>query len=509
MNNILQNIVSLFSQVQINIFDIQENYSEVIIKVSCPNGKIPSEDDFKKLLLEINSRDSIHISILEGQEIVDVFNSAHEGDFDSFINECKECLQNSPFDLRITIVKNNIKQIISVYYPDNFIKYLSDLSVIYFLEVITNSLNGNDYIIYEVQDESFISFSTNRIKFVAQGIQPTINKIDRDNLDKIKNLCHSDIISQFKFIPDDFYPLGNNIILNELFQRVTLFYCAIFLFDILNVNNNKLNYRLNGYRTISQDISISDINLSSYEIYYQIYTWVYEGGNIVDKIGLTRNILSLNFKQETLEIAGSTFDAIKSNYKIYQKENIKQYIEIRNKISEQLVNLQEKAEKIVESYVADYKRSFLAVVSFYISVIIIRVISKGDFTGGFTLEVSLLSIGFLLIFLLVMCYSRWEIKQQLERYEAIYQNMKTRYSDLLEESDIKRILNNDEDYDSNLEYIKKKERKYTELWIISLVVLLLITIVLFIVNNPKSIFSPINNITIKLIVLIKPILHAI
>jgi len=509
MNNILQKIVSLFSQVQINTFDIQENYSEVIINVSCPNGKIPSEDDFKKVLLEINSRDSMHISILEGEEIVDVFDSAHEGSFDSFINECKGCLQYSPFNLKVTIVKNNIQQRISVYYPDNFIKYLSDLSVIYFLEVITNSLNVNDYIIYEIQDESFISFSTNIIKFVARGIQPTINRIDRGNLNKIKNLCHSDVISQFKFIPDDFYPLDNNILLNALFQRITLFYCAIFLFDILNINNNKINYKLNGYRAISQDLPISDIDLSSYDIYYQIYTWVYEGGNIVDKIGLTRNILSLNFKQETLEIAGSTFEAIKSSYKIYQKENIKQYIEIRNKISEQLVNLQEKAEKIVESYVADYKRSFLAVVSFYISVIIIRVVSKGDFSGGFTLEVSLLSIGFLLIFLLVMFYSRWEIKQQLERYEKIYQNLKTRYSDLLEPSDIKRILNNDDDHYSNLDYINNKKKKYTELWIISLIILLSITIFLFLLNSPKSIIPPINSITVKLIISIKAILNAI
>lgn len=75
-------------------------------------------------------------------------------------------------------------------------------------------------------------------------------------------------------------------------------------------------------------------------------------------MGLARNILSLNFDKENLKLSETAFEAIKSGYKIYQKENIKQYIEIRNKISDQLIELQNKADKIVASFVSDYKKIF-------------------------------------------------------------------------------------------------------------------------------------------------------
>lgn len=43
-----------------------------------------------------------------------------------------------------------------------------------------------------------------------------------------------------------------------------------------------------------------------------------------------------------------------------------------------------------------------------------------------------------------MFVARWEIDKQLVRYSEFYKNLKERYSDLLDESDIKRILNNDQ-----------------------------------------------------------------
>ena len=144
-----------------------------------------------------------------------------------------------------------------------------------------------------------------------------------------------------------------------MFDKLKLLYSIIFLFDIVEFKNTEIKYKLNGYRTITQIIDTDNVDLDSHESYYNIYKWVYDGGNVVDKIGLARNILSLNFAKDTLHLSEMAFDAIKSGYKVYQKENIKQYIEVRNKISDQLIELQDKADKIVAAFVSDYKKKYI------------------------------------------------------------------------------------------------------------------------------------------------------
>ena len=107
MSNILQNIISLFSSVQIDISNIEENYSELKIQVHCNNGKIPSKKDFLETINEINIRDSLHISLLQDDEVVENFSTTQNEDFDDYISVCRNCLISEEFDIIITVTKNN------------------------------------------------------------------------------------------------------------------------------------------------------------------------------------------------------------------------------------------------------------------------------------------------------------------------------------------------------------------------------------------------------------------
>ncbi|MDD4968549.1 MAG: hypothetical protein PHT07_03875 [Paludibacter sp.] len=510
MNNVIQNICNLFIPANYNQL-ILEDIVQVKCVATCSDFLYPTKSDFDSLVSSINIRDNIHISIIANDETLNFVDKSEMG-FDQYVEEYRSFLEGQDeFKIIITIEKKRLENCYSIYLIDKFIEYFTSLPLLGQLAKINEVFNGREGFYFEIQDDLFKEFNTPLVKFIPINNTPILDEQrNGSSLIKVKNLCHCGLLTKYNFVPNDFYSTTTeNKELTIIFNRLVLIYSMLYIFDIVEISSSLINYKLNGYRTINQQVDINDIDISSWNDYFEIYKWVYDGGNIVDKIGLTRNLLSLNFTPNNLQLSESTFDAIKSSFKLYQKENIKQYIEIRNKISEQLLSLQEKAEKIVENYVSDYKKSFLTVVSFYISVIAIRVISKGDFSGGFTFEITLLSIGFLLIFLLVMFYSRWEIKKQIERYEKVYQNMKIRYSDLLEPSDIKRILNNDSDHILNLEHINNNKKKYTELWVLSLIVLLIISIVLFISNSPKSVLLPINNISIKLIISIKTILNAL
>ena len=486
MSDVLINIFHLFSSEPVNKNSIEENLVEVKLSALCNDFIIPSEKDFCGVTAEINSRDSVNISIVQNGSTLNYVQENTECDLTQFLRDCFTIQQADEKEIIISLTKKKTNNTISIYCIDNFTSYLDSLLCAGFLLKINEVFTRSNNITFEVQNEFFSEFSTSTIKFIPKGKESQIHQTrNTSNLVKIKNLCHCNIIDKYKFVSEDFYPIitNNNIVLDKMFCKYSLLYSAIFLFDILNIESSDVKYKLNGYKTISQELKFSDIDISSYETYYQIYNWVYDGGNIVDKIGLARNILSLNFDKENLKLSENTFEAIKSGYKVYQKENIKQYIEIRNKISDQLIELQNKADKIVDSFVSDYKKTFLAVVSFFISVIVIRVVSKGDFTGGFTKEVTLLTIGFLLISLLVMFFARWEINKQIKRYVEFYTNLKERYTDLLDSSDISRILNNDTDFNCNKKFIETKRCAYTILWIVSLIVLFVLTVILFILNN--------------------------
>jgi len=489
MNSILQNILHLFSVSLVEETTVEENLTEVKLSAKCNDLTIPTKENLDQVSAEINSRDSVNVSIVQNDYTWNFVQEDKDCNYEQFSQNCSIIQQNEEKEIIISITKKIESQIVSIYYLESFVKYLEGLTLGGFLLKINDIFNPNKLIIFEIQNKSFIEFSTETIKFIPKGSQNQIkgvqNDVRNDKLNKINNLCYCNVISQYQFTPDDFYPITpkNNTTLDSIFCKVSLLYSAIFLFDIFSIDKSDIEYKLNGYKTISQKLDFQNIDISSYEIYYQIYSWVYDGGNIVDKIGLARNILSLNFNKETLKLSETTFEAIKSGFKIYQKENIKQYIEIRNKISDQLIELQNKADKIVENFVSDYKKTFLAVVSFFISIIVIRVVSKGDFSGGFTIEVTYLISGFLLISLFVMFFARWEINKQMKRYEEFYKNLKVRYTDLLDASDINRILNNDTDFNCNKKFIEKKRCAYTILWIVSLFVLFVITIILFALNN--------------------------
>lgn len=497
-----QKIIELFASDAENV-TFTENLEIVELSFTCQNLSLieSSIDSIRNLLEIVNQRDYYEITVKIDSNDPLMFRA--NDDYLSFYKDCDSQYQLKDDIIRITIsiYKKIQDNTISLYFTNQFSKYTSNQIFSSFLYSINKYFSQNKCLIIESQIEE-INIQTRTIIITNNKINEIeLIKHRSERIEKTQNISSCELMSEYNFIPDDFclivedarYPK-----LNDLFNRMKQLYSIIFLFDFIKINTN-FQYKLNGYKTINKSINVSDIDFKTNNIYYQIYEWSYNDGNIFDKIGLARNIISLNLNPENLKLTETTFDSIKSSFKIYQKENIKQYIEIRNKISDQLITLQNNADKIVDNYINDYKKSLLTIVSFFISVIVIRVVSKGDFTGGFTFEVTMLSLGFLTIFLLLMIYSRWEIKKQVERYKEFYENLKIRHGDLLHESDIKRILNNDTDFNKNISFIKKRETFYTILWILSFALLLFIVLLLFSINNSCSFCCLIKTIFIKII----------
>lgn len=438
----------------------------------------------------LQTRDTLHISITFGESDPVTLNS-NSDDFDQFTNSLiKEStyLDGEEISIVVTISKTIKEACCTIYDFNTFVKTLANFEVIQFFKTFSKLFEFGQFIRFEVFDLKK-SFHTHSLLFVPLQVsnikQQTTTR--KEIFEAFKSQCYFASIENFELVPSDFklYEADTSYsILTQLFDRYRNLISVIYLFDITSIVGNDIEFKINGYKSIKGKEEIVKLNLNEYEEYYNIFDWVYNGGNLTDKIGLARNIISLHFKKSgELSLQGNPFQSVKSSFRVYEKQNIKQYIEIRNRISDQLIDFNNRANKIVETFASGFQKSTLALISFYISAIVIRVISKGEFVNIFSLDATILSIAFLMGSIIYYWVSRWEIKEQRSRFVSSYENLKNRYTDLLEPDDIKKILNKDNDFNQDLTFIDKKRKVYSRMWLTVVLLLAGSTIFLFLVYN--------------------------
>src|SRR5690606_9700976 len=232
--------------------------------------------------------------------------------------------------------------------------FLEGLSFLPFLNEFAEICTEYEGLIFElICDEAYLK--TNRILFTTSKEEDLTSR-HGDGLQVIENAkssCHFTPLSKHKFTPSDFFVIESDYErLNSVFSRVCVMLSIGFIYDILDVTSTGMaKFRLNGYKTLKGEINLGKMHINGNMQYYDIFSWIYGTGTFIDKLGLARNIISLHIEGiDNVDIKGDPILAIQSSYKIYEKENIKQYIEIRNKISDQLLGFHDRANKIVEAF---------------------------------------------------------------------------------------------------------------------------------------------------------------
>ena len=501
MNDVGDNIIQVFSS-SFELISKQETCDEFIAEYQVGALNLSSSEN--DVIDKINLRDQIAIHFFEIEEIDSIdYLSSNTNSWSDFISE----LQMKNFQqgkIQIHIEKRIQNNQLSIYNIDYFTKYLNTLSLSQFMAVLDERFTTS--LFFEVQDKCYSEWSTNSIAFIAQDSKYKISgigNINRDNrINEARNLCYHEI-GKYKFLPEDLFcsQYGENHPLQSAFIKACIIYTFSFIFDYSIIKNDIYEYKLNGFRTLSWKINVKqlssiNVDINSCKLIYEIYQWLYLGGNNNDKINIARNIISLNINKECLSIDSSVFESILSNYKIYEKENVKQYLQVRNKISELMIDLQEKISAIVDSFISDFKKNILTLVSFFISVVAIKVVSKGDFVGGFTNEIIGLSFVFLLVSIGLLLYSRWELTKKIDLYNKHYRQIKNRYKDVLSTIELERIFEecDPQNDNTNTSFVLKQKKIYSWLWFLSILLLLLFLVAVILINNDISICRIINKV---------------
>lgn len=325
---------------------------------------------------------------------------------------------------------------------------------------------------------------SNQIKLSSNYIGYNLDL--KDTLEKeivLSNQCNFNNLSDFKFSPYYFnignFSNGERII--ELISKIYQVFILIYIFDRSEIVEDTLKLKISGYKTLEYNLTFKNLNIDSLSIYEKIFQWIYsEKSKVEDKIGITRNILSIYLKDDGILIDENTFNSILSANNTYIKGNISKYIETRAKIHDQIEQTSNKINSSLEVFYNNFQKSIFVFISFYLTIFILKFYTKTDPTTLISKEATIMAIGLLSLSALFLIFSIWVLYLEKKRIKTKYYNVKSRATDLLLEEDINKILDNDKEYKEEIDFLNKRRNLYIALWGSTLITFL---IILFTTSN--------------------------
>ena len=296
-------------------------------------------------------------------------------------------------------------------------------------------------------------------------------QIDRDGLLKkcnsVSNFANN---IEYALLPEDFSIITtnmNNEFVNR-FQKIKILFSLIYIADYSAINEERLKLKLNGYRNKDSVINLNDFNYEKkYDEFYKIYRWIFQDSNEYDKIELTRHVISMHCKySDFLEIDEKTFLSIKSNYNIYLKENVDKYIELKNKLTEFIMNTSNQINDVIGNFIGNFEKNIVAFITFILGTIIANVVSDSPLDNILTKDVITIILAILAGSLVYLIITILETYYRFLSYRRNYYNLKEEYSDILNEQDIDIIFKKDKEYIRNKENIMKIVILFSILWIL-------------------------------------------
>lgn len=481
------------------LISYHENFDNVKIVIETPSLEKPTLNDISETINNIPSRDIIRFIILEGEyEIVKYSSGESIEDFFEKIKNLSNESNEDDYRINITIVKDIVNNQISIYDLELFIDYLDRLSLKGILSEF-NKVLQNEYIVFRLQNDNY-NFFSNSIFFISEKEPINFDKNKRSLESKKRiEVCNFLNSSEYTLLASDFNfdgPMFEK--LKIIMNKLKIIFSIISICDISYIKNiNEIQIILNGYKRIDTIINYKDNFDEKANGYYKVQQWIYNEGDLNDKIGIARNIISIATRNcDLMCIDNSIMASIKSAHEIYLKENIKQYLEVKSKISEFLNDMTQKTSEVANSLGKSLYSNIKVALTFYATIVIMNILNDKRLSNIFTTDVLILSVLFVIFSFLFMLFSKNETNAEIDRFKMKYKRVKESYNEVLNKDDISTIFKNDMYFKEDLQYIKDKIYKYTHYWYIVLATML---VAIFTIVVVKYIHKLIICIIIKIL----------
>jgi hypothetical protein len=259
--------------------------------------------------------------------------------------------------------------------------------------------------------------------------------------------CNVSSLNKFNQIDDkpNFYSSIASKTLNVLFKNeLQILSSFCFLKNVCSAYdfNSNESFEFEGFRSfVIPNVCIEDL-LSTHDIFMAIFEWLTIDKHISSKLGILRNIISLSKSTNIAECFDQDLlNALESNFKIYLKDNINQYFEVKNKVSEFIYDLSNRSFELLDKYTLNANHILLAVLSYFFTVVLFTTIDKNNnVTSMLTYQLGTLSSLFILVGVYLLYQSKIDLDNKALDIVSRMTEIKARYNLILAEKELNEMF---------------------------------------------------------------------
>lgn len=466
INNLFANIPSPI---------VRERLSLVETSFIVTKGMIPTVEEWQNILNLAPKRDRLTIKLRNDSEDI-LYLRNYENSLIDLSQITEDLSEDDSICIRIEIRKAVKDCRFSIYDYDSFVSDLLSRPLDKILCWFAEKLAGSEGLLFEVFDDD-VTFSTRTLAFKSckdATFKPTISR--RQRLSDCKSTSHFYTMSSLELIPDDFIAQGivsANVRLQQLFGRIATILSLAYVASSSSIVNDRMQIQISGQRTVNHDFDINDI--AEDETWQNIYTWIYTDGNPADKAIIAHNVISLHCKYEAiLNLDDVVLDAIIANYKLYLRDNVDKYLNLKRDIAKFIRDVVSQVGAYALEILGSFKKNLLAMSAFLFTVVLTRIGNTKKWDDIFTKDTIYLFEIFLFGSLadLIACY--YETQFNLEKTREGYFAIKDNYKDVLSEAELNEVFKNDEMFLKAEKTVKNGMHRWSRIWVGAICIVLII-----------------------------------
>lgn len=424
--------------------NISERLNTVEASFCIEFQKLPSVDELQFIFSIVPTRDTLELTMKnDSGDIIQMTNRQVEN-FD--ISKLIDGLSfDDEINVSIRIDKNDSDGKFSIYDFDSFSNDLIQRSTIEVMEWFADCLKDKDFLRFEVFDYD-ISFATRTLAFESRVDAIFNAKVNR--LQRLRN-CRENAcfynMNNYEIIPDDFIIEGVVRVgdsLKSLFGKLATIPSLIYVVSSSSISDNEINLQINGQRTTNQMVALN--NIEEDEKWISIYNWIFTDGNPTDKMLIAHNVMSLYCKYESfLSINETMFDAIKTNYNLYLRTNVSQYLDMKREIGKFIQNIAAQVSDYALSILGKFKANLIAIFVFLFTVVLTDIGTSKYWKNIFTKHTIYIIELFVMGSIVYMVICIFEMKYKLKKVRRGYEELKRNYNDVLSDLEINEAFQDD------------------------------------------------------------------
>lgn len=475
MSDLLHELICTISENEVS-HNMTEKNRRVTAEWTIETSNICGYNDLKMMLERFPPRDKVEITIsnlVEERIVINNKNIVEKKE--EYIDFENKIGLSDELNIQIIITKEIIDGVLSVYNIEGFNNYLLSLNIIDVVRFFEEDLKKESSIIFELFNSNMV-LATKTIIFRPRDLTYS-NCLDFNRCERISNCrknCYIFGKNNELPVPDDFHFVvdDEDNPYKDIFNKIESLLSLIYISDNVHMQDDKISCQVLGQRMNSYEMKYDEIQYN--EVLFDVYSWIYTDGNIVDKVTLARNLLSLHCKHMSLkDMDSKTFMSIKANFSLYQKENVNKYIELKNSLTVFLKDTLNQSKEIVLDIVGQIGKNIVACLSFMLTVFLSDVISGSTSSNIFSKDITYVSyaiiIGSLIYLFLTNIISKYKITELQKGYDIIKRN-----NDFLTDTKEYEEIFKDEEIENIIANTKKYKRMLLIIWGVIIVLILVL-----------------------------------